>query len=544
KLWFNGPTFLITEADYPDQNIDTNVTMFTNITDELQPAKVTFLPLIAVERFSGLKKLIHVTVMIRRACNIFKSLIDRNAQISPPATSPVSRNEYSIAMNVIVRQEQQRFHEKLENEAMFYIDEKNTFRFRNRIDEEPPVVLPKESHFTDLIFNDTHQRLLHSGPMHTLSIVREQFWIPNGRSYAKRQVRNCLQCRHERGPAFELPEKPMLPDSRKTRSYPFEHCGIDYFGPFDCKSDNGIIKVWGLLLTCFTTRAIHIDTVKSLSSNCLIRSLRKFIARHGTPKTMLSDNAKQFHTTDKALQAIWTAATESRAFQNYCDNSHIQWKFIVERAPWQGGVYERMVKSIKDPLRSAIGRRRLHIDDFEVLLTEIEAIVNTRPLTYTEAEEGTVLRPIDLLNPNVNLGIPHIDSDLTDPDYQPSPVKGPESLFEVFQQTTAVLDKYWDIFSKRYISELKKTPFAHNHPRSTIKRAPANGEVVIIFQESTPRAFWPLGRIIQLIPSHDNEIRAVELMIASGKTIRRPVSHLVPLELLPSPRNVTTSCRE
>ena len=51
-------------------------------------------------------------------------------------------------------------------------------------------------------------------------------------------------------------------------------------------------------------------------------------------------------------------------------------------APWQGGVYERMVGIVERSLRKAIGRQRLALEQLITLLVEVEGITNSRPLTY------------------------------------------------------------------------------------------------------------------------------------------------------------------
>ena len=79
--------------------------------------------------------------------------------------------------------------------------------------------------------------------------------------------------------------------------------------------------------------------------------------------------------------------------------------------PWWGGYWERLVRSIKSPIKKVIGRSTVSYDEMCTLLTEVEAVINARPLTYVYDDEESVsypLTPSDLiygrritaLNPN------------------------------------------------------------------------------------------------------------------------------------------------
>lgn len=86
---------------------------------------------------------------------------------------------------------------------------------------------------------------------------------------------------------------------------------------------------------------------------------------------------------------------------HYFANRQISWKFIIEKAPWWGGFWERMIKSVKLSSKKSIGRSSLIHDELNTVLIEVEAIVNTWPLTYVEdGEEGLnySLTPSHLIN--------------------------------------------------------------------------------------------------------------------------------------------------
>ena len=60
--------------------------------------------------------------------------------------------------------------------------------------------------------------------------------------------------------------------------------------------------------------------------------------------------------------------------------------------------------------------------------------------------------------------------------------------------------------------------------------------MILIQEENRPRVKWCKGKILKLINSKDGLVRGVELVVNKGMsnktiTIRRPVQHLIPLEM-------------
>ncbi|GFW99904.1 integrase catalytic domain-containing protein [Trichonephila clavipes] len=96
---------------------------------------------------------------------------------------------------------------------------------------------------------------------------------------------------------------------------------------------------------------------------------RRFLARRGNCKVIYSDNTRTFKAAEREL-AYFANILKDGEFQNFVADKGIHWKFIVERAPWWGGFYERLVKTIKDPLRKILGRALLTFEE----LSEVEVI--------------------------------------------------------------------------------------------------------------------------------------------------------------------------
>ncbi|XP_064542272.1 uncharacterized protein LOC135431215 [Drosophila montana] len=61
-------------------------------------------------------------------------------------------------------------------------------------------------------------------------------------------------------------------------------------------------KRWGVLFTCLTVRAVHLDIATSLSTDSYLCVLKSFVARRGCPRRMLSDNGTNFKGASRILK--------------------------------------------------------------------------------------------------------------------------------------------------------------------------------------------------------------------------------------------------
>ena len=84
--------------------------------------------------------------------------------------------------------------------------------------------------------------------------------------------------------------------------------------------------------------------------------------------------------------------------QRYLEDNGVKWQFNLERAPWWGGFFERLVGSVKRCLRKVVENVRLSRVELETILVEIEGTLNNRPLTYSYDKLGEdMLTPAHLL---------------------------------------------------------------------------------------------------------------------------------------------------
>ncbi len=391
-----------------------------------------------------------------------------------------------------------------------------------------PALLDRRHVFTTLVVKDAHERVFHNGTKETLTQVRTQYWIVKGRSFIRQIIRKCVTCRRYDGLPHHGPPPPPLPEFRVTRTPPFAYTGVDFAGPLytQTSGSGGSSKVWMCLYTCCTTRAVHLDLVQDMNAHSFIRCLKRFTARRGLPHKMLSNNAITFKSAAKMI----SATLRHPDVQRYFADIGIKWSFNLEKAPWWGGIFERMVKCAKRCLKKVVGRASLTYDELLTVVTEVEMILNSRPISYVSTEDvEEPLTPSHLLIGRRIIGLPNVllsDSDLD--DWQLSP----QCVTRRMNHLNTTLDHFWRRWSREYLLELRET---HRHDGA--KRRVDNvsvGDIVLVHDEKTPRALWRLGRVEQLIAGVDGYVRGAVIRVPSGKgstTLRRPLQRLYPLEL-------------
>ena len=213
-----------------------------------------------------------------------------------------------------------------------------------------------------------------------------------------------------------MPQMSPWPISKITKSTPFSHTGLDYMGPLYVKEANQKIKVWICLLTCVATRALHLEIVDDMTADQFLMALRRFILRRGTPTEIICDNAKQFKAAKTATERAWDDVVTNKNVYDYVSTKGIKWTFIVEFSPWSGRFYERLIGLVKSSLRKSIGSVCLTKTQLATIVTETEAILNSRPLTYVDEDinSANVLTPNDFLSPYSKVGTPVLTGDVED----------------------------------------------------------------------------------------------------------------------------------
>ena len=213
-----------------------------------------------------------------------------------------------------------------------FLDENQFIRCEGRLENstlpkeaKKPILLPSKHRFTELIIQVVHERVHHNGIRETLNSVRETYWILRGRETVKRVLRRCVLCKRMEGMSYATPREPSLPSSRVSDEAPFTNTGVDFAGPLLITDNEQTMKSYVCLFTCASTRAVHLELQKSLSADMFLQAFRRFTSRRGTPRKLISDNAKTFKAAAKEISKI----SRAEKVQSYFADQGVVWAFIT-----------------------------------------------------------------------------------------------------------------------------------------------------------------------------------------------------------------------
>ncbi|XP_077974180.1 uncharacterized protein LOC120329794 [Styela clava] len=378
-------------------------------------------------------------------------------------------------------------------------------------DAKHPIVIPKDSLIASLMVDYIHRTTGHNGREYVLAEIRQNYWIVKGTSLVRKIINNCVLCRRkQRKPEYQ--EMSDLPVDRVTPDKPpFSYVALDCFGPFFIRQGRSDVKRYGVLFTCLTTRAVHVEIAQNLDMNSFIMALRRFVSRRGQVLEIRRDNGSNFVAAEHELrQAI--KCWNQKQVHDYLLQKNIKWMFQTPSASHHGGVFERQIRTVRKVLNSICREQTLSDEALSTLMCECESIINGRPIT-TVSSDVNDLTP---LSPNLLLLL------------KQEPVL-PPGLFEQkdvysrkrWKQVQYLADIFWQRWRKEYLPLLQQRK-KWNKPQRNM----CANDIVLIVDHNLPRNTWLLGRVIKTFPGKEGIVRSVSVQ-TQYSVLQRPVTKLI-----------------
>lgn len=535
SLWWNGPNWLLDSPDkWPSQEIVPEQKSTLAVTIQWPTPREYLL-----NRSNSFSFIRRVMAWVKRFITIFKNKYGRpSLHTQPPFAGPLQAVEIKQAEVTLVKLEQLEFlaediktlsgqtQKELSKPLRHlgtFLDSDGLIRASGRLDNadleedvKKPVIFPSGPLAKRLVYHIHHQ-LAHAGPTHMLAEIRKRYWPLFGRRVLQNTHKGCVLC-SKRKPHPCQQQMGPLPSPRVNFTRPFESVGIDFAGPILIKANrlrrSPTIKTYVAVYVCLAVKALHLEIVSELSTEAFLASFRRFVARRGTPKIIYSDNGTNFVGAANVLGKFLSETANQTAIIDATSGDGITWQFMPPRSPHWGGLWEAAVKALKYHFTRVIGPTILTYEELATVVTQIEGVLNSRPLTAipNTTPEPTILTPAHFLLTAPITGLP--EWNMTEIPHL--------NRWQVTQKIYQDLSARW---KREYLVSLQR--------RTKWTKEITNiqpGDVVLLLNECTPGTSWPLAVVTQVHPGQDGKVRLITVRTMKG-SYQRTVQNVARLPI-------------
>jgi hypothetical protein len=380
-----------------------------------------------------------------------------------------------------------------------------------------------------------HEEVTAHRSLHIVKVAIQQLWfVPRLSKLYKRVRKSCVNCRFIDCQPTPLPEGNLLAE-RCVNQYPFEVSSVDFAGPFNVLRRKRQ-KLYVCIFTCPYSRAVSLHVMLNRDYHSFLQAFEKFKHVRGVrPILIRSENEKTFLTS-----------ADQEKLHNQCFET--EWRFNPPQSPNYGGVYERLIKMVKEKYARCYNRQQFDtIAGFEVAISYLEYIINNCPL-FTQKDPVTqklvVIRPSHFIHP----GHPdQFDHEMTNLFSARTEQATKEGLLERdLVQIQKFKKRLKLLFDETYVNMLRKVHLNKMYSRKEdTMLAIQTGDAVLIkpitlFKETSlfTKMQWPIGQVTKTyIDERTKRVECLDVTyfderVQRNRELRKlPVSHFAPLEL-------------
>jgi hypothetical protein len=441
------------------------------------------------------------------------------------------------------------------------------------VEQKHPYILDGHHVLVQKMINSMHKQLNHASPSMVLSTLQQRFWIIGGRSVITKALNKCIRCKRLRAkPTFQKMAPATL---NRVTPGAFRHIAIDFMGPALClevlphlaikgkytkmtpqqrairaaerkleldrkgiahcagcsicefyhkgddkSADTMKVKVYTLIITCLSSRAVAFEECYDMQTHTVLQALTRVFAIYGQPESIQSDNQRSFEKANADFAKLYSKVNWEQVQAELSNRiAPPTWYFVPVYSPHWNAAAERCVGMCKRALRRILGSFKPNLQDYKTALRATAALLNDRPLCRvdtTSPEDNETLTPSMLVFGRRIHAIPALFTPLEDSLKQRLP--------EIYRKQGKFVQSAWYRWRSEYLCTLQRAEkwLAEGHQLRP-------GDIVMFNDGSNKRMTWPLGVIIKAIPSKDRRIRVVRLRTAAGE-IERSVTQVYLLE--------------
>ena len=534
ELWKHGPSFI---GKLPIIWPSKSVGCFSDLTKTLVSCTVndSSSPILPIDRYSCLNKLLRVTAHVMRFVNLMRRtpcdpvIVRENARVY--WIQFVQSFHFRIEMEYLGAKVKSAAIPVLVKNLNLFLDDSGLLRSRGRLqkcvstnyDQINPILLPRDSYFSELFVRDFHLKCKHLGVSTTLNMLRNSgYWLPKGRYVVKRILSECVLCKKINAFHYKYPKRTDFVADRVNFVTPFRYTGVDYTGHFFVKFGSEIQKMYLLIFTCLNIRAVHIELVQSMSTADFLLAFIKFVNIYNMPKSLYSDNASTFSNASKIINL----AASDDPLNEYLTKNSIKHVKIPVYSAWVGSAWERLIRTIKQCIYKCVGRKKLEFFQFTSLLTDVQHAVNSRPLTYRDSD----VHNLDIITPNSFLKLdasPDMDFGCLDgSDLQ---LSNRTDLISSLNRRDTIFAHFKELWFSSYLLSLRES--SRDVYDSSWHEKIKVGDVVLLYNPVKLRSRWSMGRVMLLLTGDDGRTRCARVRRGDSSEEVYSINHLYPLEL-------------
>ena len=246
------------------------------------------------------------------------------------------------------------------------------------------------------------------------------------------------------------------------------------------------------------------------------------IARRGNIRMIRSDNGSNFIGTDNELKRAFTEMNHTK-IKHFLQGKGADWLVWIKNTPaasHMGGVWERQIRSARNILSSLLKVHGNSLNDeaLSTLMSEVEAILNSQPLTVELLNDGNTIAPISPSN------LLCMKSKVIMPP--PGEFERPDIYSRKrWRRVQHVAEEFWTRWRKEFLVTLQQ-----QQKWSTSKRNFLVDDIVLLKDNFHHRNHWPMARIVETFADENGDIRSVKLKLGNNGEctyFERPISKIV-----------------